>query len=269
MLRNSQRTAARELKAWGRLKQEREWLAHQVPALTTANQAAVAAEVVAGANRRDQLRQRLEGDGPGSTTTVAESTDTFFGLVEFVGKLRAQATQAEVKLKSDECFGFASYAHTGPVAGQIATILRQREAMDYLMDQLLESRPDALLSVRRERAPSEVQLDGKDRVADTLELNPRLSIRMPGRVEADAYQFEFTGDTAVLRAFLNRLATGSPPVVVRSVQVEPSGVGGPTAPPATAMTAADPLSWAHPRRSKFDVTVELARPAEGAAKAVP
>ena len=76
---------------------------------------------------------------------------------------------------------------------------------------------------------------------------------MPGRVESEAFRLEFTGQTAVLRAFLNSLAALPRPVIVRRVEVEPltAESGASTAPVAGA-----PVPLVAQNLSKFAVVVE-------------
>lgn len=247
--------SVRELRALERLKQERDWLAHRTPSLSAENEAALAAEVAVAGRVLDEFMQVLADHEVGSppAPTPASSTEAFFELADFIGQLRAGASQAQVVLKRDECFGFASHANAGPFPEQVAAVHRQRLDTEYLVGRLLESRPLALFAVRRERPVMNGTSDHRDRADDFFAPEFSNWARRPVEEEGGAYKLEFTGQTAALRKFLNGLATGRQPVVVRRVQVEP------LAPPADAapIGALAPLVGAVV--SKFTVSVEIVR----------
>lgn len=217
--------------------QERDWLARQSPALSVENADALAADVAALEKNLTELRTALAGkdDTVAATPVPAKAIDVFFDIAAFVERTRALAARAQVVIKPDERFGFASHANEGPEADLIPAVFRQRLLAQLLIESLIESRPRALLSVQRERPlsaaaraarnqpvdPSGTAGASGGQAADFFELEPTLSVRVPGRVESDAFRVEFTGQTPSLRALLNSLATARVPVVVRSVTVEP------------------------------------------------
>jgi hypothetical protein len=194
----------------------------------------------------------------------AKPIDAFFELAGFIEQLRTRAGQAQVVLKPDERFGFATHTNEGPAAEQIAAVHRQRLATQYLVETLLEARPLALLAMRRER-PVAGARDSRDRAEDFFELERPLSLRLPGQVETGAFRLEFTGQTAALRNFLNSLASYRQPVVVRSVEVEPLAA----IPTAGPVAAGAPVPLVRQSLSKFAVTVEFVLLADNPVTASP
>lgn len=254
-LRESRVAASRTLASLEQKKQERDWLAHQSPALNPENEAAIAADLAATNRLLAELRASLQGNDPTlfATPAPAKSIDAYFELANFVDKLRIRAAQAQVVLKPDERFGFATHTNEGPVVGQLPAVHRQQLATQYLVETLLESSPLALLAVRRERPVIDGPRDSRDRADDFFVLDPALSIRQPGQVESAALRVEFTGQTAALRNFLNSLVTFHQPAVVRTVEVEPLTASDASAP--SAANSSGPLV-SH-GLSKFAVTVEF------------
>ncbi len=190
-------------------------------------------------------------------------------LAGFVEAMRVRARQAGVNIRSDERFGFSSYAHEAPETAQLAAVFRERLIVQYLLEALLEAQPHQLLSVQRSRPEGKAGVGvtgnlepkagrgapGAD-VADYFEIDPRISARVPGLVEAMAFRVTFTGHTDALRTLLTKLVEFELPVVVRAVEVAPA-----ERPPdvlVTTQTAPAPLvasEW-----TRFTVTVEFIEP---------
>jgi hypothetical protein len=124
---------------------------------------------------------------------------------------------------------------------------------------LLESNPQALLAVRRERPGAEAARDSRARADDFFEWDRALTLRQPRLIESDAFRLEFSGQTGTLRGFLSSIAQNRLPFVVRCVDVEPwhAESAVPAAALPTAPRATGPL--VKPILSKFGVTLELAR----------
>lgn len=243
--------ARRALTALEQKKQERDWLARQTPVPSEANEKAVAAELAAVRARIAGLRAALQPRTPEPLAAVAPAKpmDEFFELANLVEKARAQAITTRVTLRPDERFGFATYANEGPAADLLGPVHRQQLAVQSLLEPLFESRPLALLGVRRQppAANPTVRSGGED----FFSLDPGLSLRQAGVVETEAVRLEFTGQTSTLRSFLTGLTTLRHPVVVRSVEVEPL----PPAGGARAVDASVPV--VRQSLSKFAVTVEF------------
>jgi hypothetical protein len=274
-------------------------MADTVPAPTREIANQIKADVARTENALAAMRAELRGRGPPAEVLARSKVpekrvDAFFDLSTFVDQTRAQAKRLGVTLRPDERFGFAAYANEGPEAGLIAPVFRQRLVAQYLIETLLEARPKALLAVQRERplrkserdalaaaaaggpapepaAAAAVPDDGPS--ADLLEPEPHDRARPPGAVETTAFRLTFTGQTATLRALLNKLAGFELPIVVRSVEVEPAPEETPAAaeaaagpPAASVVLTADGVVSGRPPApvpliaqpvSKFTVTVEF------------
>ncbi len=255
------------------------------------NKAAVEADLHRTEVALATMREELKGRGPTAekmrnAKVPAEPTDIFFDLANFVEKTREKAQQAGVKLKADERFGFSAYASAGPDRELIPLVFRQRQVAEYLLEALFDAHPRELGFLQREQpltkaqeaaqaagqAPAQHGTTGPD--SDLFDIDPRISARVPGFVAANAFRLNFIGDTESLRNFLNKLATFELPLVVRSVEVEPSVAstaggaqaspdsgslgalfGGAPAPAASEPAPSKPL--VEKVLSKFTVTVEL------------
>lgn len=271
--RAARQQAGRALVALERKTQERDSLAGQSPALSAANEHVITqdlgqtARVLAGLRAVLQPRDRTPPGGLAPT----EPIDAYFALAAFVEKTRTLAAHAQVVLKPDERFSFAAHANEGPEAELVPAVFRQRLAAQFLMEALLEARPGALLSVQRERPLAATQRTQRNQpgqagvpagaastagggaTADFFEYDAQNSLRQPGRIESEAFRLEFTGQTPVLRALLNRLASSAQPVIVRRVEVERLTAGTATTVSAAAGT---PVPLVSGNLSKFAVVVE-------------
>ncbi len=260
------------------------------PAPSEASKAAVEADLRRTETALATMREELKGRGPvaeglRNAPVPSEPTDVFFNLETFVEKMRQKAQTLEVKVKPDERFGFYTYDRTGPDRDLIPQVFRQRLVAEYLVDALLDARPSEVLSLHRERPLSKAEKEaaaagqapaparsggGNQANSDFFDIDPRISARVPGFVEATAFRLTFISETAALRTLLNKLATFELPLVVRGVEVEPitksstaakpaanslSSIFGTVAPAAAAPAAPKPL--VDKILSKFTVTVEL------------
>ncbi|MBL9188867.1 MAG: Amuc_1100 family pilus-like protein [Opitutaceae bacterium] len=198
------------------------------------------------------MQAELKGRGPAaerlrSAKVPANRTDAFFDLASFVEKTRELAKKNDVLLRPEASrFGFTAYATEGPAADHIEPVFRQRQISQYLMEALMEAKPRALLSVKREPTPDKAEREARaaahaaaaagqpvdpgavpaDAEAsmpdgpDYFRVNPRVTARQAGFVDTIAFRIAFTGPTAALRLFLNKLASFELPVLVREVEVE-------------------------------------------------
>lgn len=221
--------------------------------------AAIEADLARAQHALDAMQAELKGRGPSAerlrTAKVpAARTDAYFDLATFVEKTRELAKAREVELRPEASrFGFALYANEGPEVDRIASVFHQRQIAQFLVESLLEAKPRALISVQREAALTKKEKDDRDATAlaavsgappppdvvsptlpegpDFFAIDPRASARVPGYLDATAFRLVFTGQTAALRAFLNKLASFELPVLVREVEVEPTTVADNTPPP--------------------------------------
>lgn len=253
--RAAQDEARRALAALGQKLQERDWLARQSPAPSEESEQAIAAELAALRARIAALRRDLQPRPPEPLTAPvpARAMDAYFEMAGLIEQARARAITSRVTLRPDERFGFATYAHEGPGPDLLAPVHRQQLAVQQLLEPLFESRPLALLGVRRE-PPSGTAGTGRTGGEDFFTLDPGLSLRRAGLIETEALRIEFTGQTSTLRTFLGGLAQLRHPVVVRGVDVEPLATGGN---PRPSSATGAPVPVVRQSLSKFAVTVEF------------
>jgi hypothetical protein len=187
------------------------------------------------------MQSELKGRGPAaerlrSAKVPGARTDAYFDLATFVEKTREAARRQEIEVRADATrFGFAAYANEGPTQEHIEPVFRQRQIAQYLLEALVEARPRAIFSVKRE--PTLSKADREARAAaqannqplpevtfedgpDYFTIDPRVTARVPGFIDTIPFRFVFTGQTAALRSFLNKLAAFELPVLVREVEVE-------------------------------------------------
>lgn len=298
------------------------------PAPTRDTAAAIEADLARARHALEAMRAELGGHGAAAerlraAKPPATRADAYFDLATFVERLRDLGKKESVEIRPDaERGGFSLYANEGPDLEHIEPVFRQRLVVEHVLGALFESHPRALLAVKRETplgkrereerdaalaaaggapatdAPLQVATDD---AGDFFALDPRASVRAPGFLDATAFRVTFIGQTAALRAFLNRLAAFELPLLVREVQVEPTTFEEPTptppeetatsettksVPASVVLTAEEPvrkppakkssrrLSTAAPivarPFSKFTVTlecVELVAPADATAAA--
>ncbi len=248
------------------------------------------------------MQAELKGRGPlaekhRAAKVPAARTDSYFDLATYVERMRELARRNGVAIRSEAArFGFGAYANEAPETERIEPVFRQRQVAQYLVESLLEAKPASLIAVKREptltTAEREAQAAAVAQAAeqaaangqpadpavvpetplpegpDYFVINPRASAQVPGFVDTEAFRFVFTGQTAALRAFLNRLATFELPVLVREVEVEPASAEEASEPTAEEGAAAANDAAAAPAASvvlaadaEAKVTAPAAKPA--------
>jgi hypothetical protein len=235
-------------------------LVKQSPALTAQNEQAIAAELTEARQAVIALRTTMQGPDAGwqKARPPAKPLDAFFDIAGFVEATRAAATQARIEFAADEHFGFAAYSTVGPAPEFLPGVYRQRLIAQRLLGALIEARPARLLGFYLE-TPASLASPGKNAAADYFPFDPAFSLRQPGHLDTLAFRLEFSGQTATLRDFLNRVAGFPQPFIVRSVEVESLLTPG-----ATASPKAGPLI--RQNLSKFAVIVELVLPSAASAQ---
>lgn len=261
------------------------------PAPSDANKALIEQDLGRSEAALAKMHEALKGRGEAALRLRAEAvpaqpTDLFFNITSFVEKMRDKTKAAGVKTKADERFGFTAYANEGPERDLIPYVFRQRQVAEYLMDALVDAKPVELVSLQRERpvfaaaaqqaaAPAPRPASGSGpTISDIFEIDPRITARVPGFINASAFRVTFVGETASLRLLLNKLATFELPLVVRSVEVDPvtvtnkqagaaapanslASIFGTATPAATTSQPESPKPLVEKVQSKFTVTVEL------------
>ena len=147
--------------------------------------------------------------------------DAFIEIADATVELRQLAAQHEVALRPAENFGLATYAHEGPPRNQIAAVRAQLRSIQLVLGKLFAAQPGQLLSVRRESLHGPGTDGSPAGGEDFFQLDSVLDRRVAGQIEGQAVLVEFSGQTRVLRDFLNALATSSEALLVRRVEVEP------------------------------------------------
>ena len=275
LIAHSRSTARAARKNLERVSRELRTLETLRPAPTPENVALVEAELKRATQMLSIEQEELRPVGDKAAHFFAAAApvrrpDAFFDLAGFVEAMRGRARGAGVLLRADERFGFSSYAHEAPEVARMAAVFRERRIVQYLLEALLEAKPQRLLSVQRSRpegkpgagatgspAGPTARGESAEKATDYFEIDPRVSARVPGLVEATAFRLSFTGHTDTLRALVAKLADFELPVVVRAVEVAPAD--RPADGPAVTATTAVPL--VSPGWSRFTVTVEFIVPA--------
>jgi hypothetical protein len=305
-------TAQRSANALNKKHSELNQLQSVVPTPSEQNKALIKADLVRSEDALTLMRAELKGQGqaadalqkaraayvqaaalkPSERAAMLreakvpyEPTDLFFNIATFVEKMRESTHTANIKTKADERFGFATYANAGPERDLIPSVFRQRQVAEYLMGAMIEAKPNELVAFQRELpAASSSPVAAKTSAAlsrgsatntnpDLFEIDPRITARVPGFVDASAFRLTFIGETACLRSLLNKLATFELPLVVRGVEVDPLSNKSDQAPekaapantlssifgitPSEAPEIVNPKPLVEKVLSKFTVTVEL------------
>ena len=236
----SSREAARRVE---QRKTDMEAIAQLTPPPTRQVAAAIEADLAKAQKSLASMQAELKGRGPAaerirSAKVPAARTDAFFDLATFIEKTRELAARNQVEVRPEAArLGFAAFANEGPVPEHIEPVFRQRQIAQYLFEALLEARPRAVLAVQRERTLSKADREARaqalangqpppepvgegDDGPDYFAIDPRVTARVPGFIDTIPFRIMFTGQTAALRTFLNRLASFELPVLVREVEVE-------------------------------------------------
>ena len=234
------RAAARRLEE---RKTSLEGMSQLTPPPTREVAKAIEADLAKAQAALASMQSELKGRGPAaerirSAKVPSARTDAYFDLATFVEKTRESARKHEVEVRPEASrFGFAAFANEGPLQDHIEPVFRQRQIAQYLVESLIEAKPRAILSIRRERTLSQAEREARaaalangEPVAeiasedgpDYFTIDPRVSARVAGFIDTTAFKFVFTGQTAALRTFLNRLASFELPVLVREVEVDPA-----------------------------------------------
>ncbi len=157
------------------------------------------------------------------------------GIRGIVNRWKQTCKAKGIKIPEDMDFSFKRYYQPGAdpaVSESIEPLWKQACVLDYILGKLFKSKPEdmemGITSVQREVLSSEgVKRDKKGRVmrssdgSETFTIDPLVSARVPGSIDTLAYKFVFTGQTEVLRLFLNQLKSFDAMLVVRSVEVKP------------------------------------------------
>jgi hypothetical protein len=223
-------------------KAELQAMAELTPPPTREVATAIEADLTKAQKALASMQAELKGRGPAAerihnAKLPAARTDAYFDLATFVEKMRELAKKNDVEVREQASrFGFAAFANEGPVQEHIEPVFRQRQIAQFLVESLLDAKPRAVLAVKRERPLTQAEREARaaalaanepvpevtsDEGVDYFTIAPPpVSARVPGYIDTTAFRFVFTGQTAALRNFLNRLASFELPVLVREVEVD-------------------------------------------------
>jgi hypothetical protein len=267
------RAAAKKL-----VQRETELLAMKdlLPAPTRPVASAIEQDLARAQRAVGVMQVELKGRGPAAERLAAAKpptarTEAYFDLATFVERTRELAKKNDVEIRPEATrFGFALYANEGPKEDRIAAVFHQRQVVQYVLDSLIEARPRAIFSVQRERALNKsekealaaaqaaaaaaggVPVEPPSLIApgvgsapepespDHFVIDPRVTARTAGFIDSTPVRIVFTGQTGVLRAFLNKLASFELPILVREVEVDRANAEeSAAAPPASTVVTGE------------------------------
>ena len=266
--------AAHEIAGLDQKKRERDDLQRRSPRPDRETESAIFRELSEASAQLVEVRAAVMGAvEQHAEPSPAKPIDAYFEIARFVEKERDAAARFKVSIRSDEYFGFRSHAREGPNPQFLSAVMKQCVVVENLLDALFACRPAALISVQRERplptAPPKSAHDGAavkgvatpasshDEPADFFEPARSTLLRVPSKLETDAFLLEFSGQTATLRDFLYRLAEVEQPLCVRSVEVEP--ISNSARPSNASGPSSEPISIVVPTISRFRLMVEMIR----------
>ncbi|MFP4357088.1 MAG: hypothetical protein ACLFSZ_01460 [Puniceicoccaceae bacterium] len=187
---------------------------------------------------RESLEERLEevrGDLGRIREIMKARTDSVLNdpadeftflpkLQSFIARLKSDAAN-RVRLETDEAFGFARFARRArqPSAEDVPLLDMQRQVLGYILRQLIEAAPQAILAVEREMVESPAEGDDgrPETMEDIFTIPEFVTARSNEYIDTYGFRLVFTGRTDVLRRFINRLAAFELPLIVRSIEVTP------------------------------------------------
>lgn len=197
------------------------------PAPALENLEASARNVVDLRQQLDAIRSDLQR---GSRIEVSEDgVRVMASIQQFISDLtrmvnshrNAKGEPAPVQVPAKFAFGYEAYSETAsvPEAASVIPLLdKQRQVLAYVLQQLVDSDPQQILSVQREILAGENIAEASQQKGFTID--PAVSARVPGTIDTLAFSISFAGYTDCLRAFLNNLAAFELPIVVRSIEVK-------------------------------------------------
>ncbi len=208
----------------------------------------------------------------------ANSAELSALLRESVDGWRKLAADQGVKLAPNEptSFGFHRYIHNQGTSPKrdFQKVDQQRRIIDFLVRQLIESRPAGspllIESVDREAVETYIVIPegrpgagtfGPDSEAprnETDEFVPARSLARPGLVDALSFRVRFVGYTPTLRTFVNKIRNSGRPLAVTTIDVGTTTkeieklLSAPTSLVPAAGTGAAPAVVGTPTLSFFD-----------------
>lgn len=173
---------------------------------------------------------------------TANSAELSAQLRESVDGWRKLAADSGIKLSATDptSFGFHRYIHNQGTSPKrdFQKVDQQRQIIDFLVRQLVESRPAGapllIESVDREAVETYVLIPEGKPGAGTIgpdpeaprnendEFIPTRTFARPGQVETLSFRVRFIAHTPTLRTFVNRIRNSGRPLAITAVQVAPT-----------------------------------------------
>lgn len=170
---------------------------------------------------------------------AANSAELSAQLRESVDGWRKLAADQGIKLSANDptSFGFHRYIHNQGTSPKrdFQKVDQQRQIIDFLVRQLVESRPAGapllIESVDREAVETYVLIPEGKPGAGTVgpdpeaprnendEFIPTRTFARPGQVETLSFRVRFIAHTPTLRTFVNRIRNSGRPLAITAVQV--------------------------------------------------
>ncbi len=149
--------------------------------------------------------------------------------------------KVKIIIDEDEAFGFARYARKFVITERlkpfIAPIDKQRIILDYLTEELIDSEPTEIISIKREfiedknrgkketargRNRNKNKEDESAVASDDFEIDPLLSAKEEAAIDTLAFEMKFVGNTNSLRKLMNSLISREKmPIVIRNIDIKP------------------------------------------------
>lgn len=205
------------------------------------NVKAAQADVADLVGHRDKLRSLIAGNPEMAIRgkASANSAELSALLRESVDGWRKLATDQGVKFTPNEptSFGFHRYIHNQGTSPKrdFQKVDQQRQIIDFLVRQLIESRPAGspllIESVDREAVETYILIPegrpgagtfGPDSEAprnETDEFVPARTLSRAGLVDALSFRVRFVGYTPTLRTFVNKIRNSGRPLAVTTIDV--------------------------------------------------
>jgi hypothetical protein len=205
------------------------------------NVKAAQADVADLAAHRDKLRVLIAGNPEMAIRgkASANSAELSALLRESVDGWRKLAADQGVKFSPNEptAFGFYRYIHNQGTSPKrdFQKVDQQRQIIDFLVRQLIESRPvgSPLLIESVDREPVETFVlipegrpgagtfapDGEATRNEADEFAPARTLARPGIVESLSFRVRFVGYTPTLRTFVNKIRNSGRPLAVTTIDV--------------------------------------------------
>jgi hypothetical protein len=213
-------------------------------ALTEENVKKAEADVAELVAHHELLRAAIAGnpDMMFKGRPTANSAELSAQLRESVDGWRKLAADNGIKLSATDptSFGFHRYIHNQGTSPKrdFQKVDQQRQIIDFLVRQLVESRPAGaplmIDSLDREAVETFVVIPEGKPGAGTFgpdpeaprnendEFLPTRTFARQGQVEALSFRIRFIAHTPTLRTFVNRIRNSGRPLVITAVQVTPT-----------------------------------------------